>query len=488
MRQSTSEVEERFSMKRTKRHSRKNEYGYVLVLIAGLIVTILAETLTGHVITDNRMREASYEAEVRMTAIQQEFRTCITVTDSMALILRETQGDVRDFEYIARSITDQNVPVSSVQLAPDGKVTYIYPEEGNEAGKIDLFADPDRKEEAEYARDTGETMVAGPFELRQGGNGMAIRKPVYLGTDQSEDSFWGFSIVILMTSKLLSEAHIDRLNTYGYKYRLTQTFRGRTSTVDENFSGEFHHPIEESRQLYGKTWTLSLEPRSGWMLSYVAVFIAAALLAITALAAALVWTSQRLKGQNEYQDLSAPAPDSDELTGLLCRDGYDRLVQAYMADHKTPCIMVAMDVNHFRLFNDLYGHAAGDRLLVSLAVELKLLSGNDAYVSRNRGDDFQIFFIETETPAFEKLRTFIGASHAFSFEGKNYTFSLSAGYAVYPEQAEDFQQLCRKANRALCYTKLVAGESFCCYEEHMEHDLLRAEHETMIMEGKEEKQ
>ena len=43
--------------------------------------------------------------------------------------------------------------IESVQLAPHGVVTDIYPAEGNEAGKIDLLHDKDRGEISCYARD-----------------------------------------------------------------------------------------------------------------------------------------------------------------------------------------------------------------------------------------------------------------------------------------------------------------------------------------------
>ena len=51
----------------------------------------------------------------------------------------------------------------------------VYPEEGNEAGKIDLFNDADRGEISRYARDNHIEIMQGPFQLEQGGYGMAVR-------------------------------------------------------------------------------------------------------------------------------------------------------------------------------------------------------------------------------------------------------------------------------------------------------------------------
>ncbi len=67
--------------------------------------------------------------------------------------------------------------IESVQLAPNGVVTDIYPADGNEAGKIDLLHDKDRGKISCYARDNHTIITQGPFELKQGGYGIAVRNP-----------------------------------------------------------------------------------------------------------------------------------------------------------------------------------------------------------------------------------------------------------------------------------------------------------------------
>ena len=76
--------------------------------------------------------------------------------------------------------------IDSVQLAPDGVVTDIYPAEGNEVGKIDLIHDKDRGEISCYARDHHTFISQGPFELKQGGYGIAVRNPVYLNDENGQ--------------------------------------------------------------------------------------------------------------------------------------------------------------------------------------------------------------------------------------------------------------------------------------------------------------
>lgn len=59
--------------------------------------------------------------------------------------------------------------VQSIQLAPNGIVTEIYPEVGNEAGKIDLIHDETRGDIVNYGIDNNIVVMQGPFELKQGG-------------------------------------------------------------------------------------------------------------------------------------------------------------------------------------------------------------------------------------------------------------------------------------------------------------------------------
>ena len=62
---------------------------------------------------------------------------------------------------------------------------------GNETGKIDLLNDEKRSEISNYAKKYHTTITQGPFELKQGGSGIAIRNPVYLEDESGQEYFWG---------------------------------------------------------------------------------------------------------------------------------------------------------------------------------------------------------------------------------------------------------------------------------------------------------
>ena len=69
----------------------------------------------------------------------------------------------KKFDTIAENLMSDSI--ESVQLAPNGVVTDIYPANGNEAGKIDLIHDKDRGKISCYARDNHTIIMQGTFKF-----------------------------------------------------------------------------------------------------------------------------------------------------------------------------------------------------------------------------------------------------------------------------------------------------------------------------------
>ena len=97
--------------------------------------------------------------------IKNEITNGIEITDTLKQILISEDGEIRQFETIAGNLMSDSI--ESVQLAPNGVVTDIYPANENEAGKIDLIHDKDRGKISCYARDNHTIITQGPFKLKQ---------------------------------------------------------------------------------------------------------------------------------------------------------------------------------------------------------------------------------------------------------------------------------------------------------------------------------
>ena len=102
----------------------------------------------------------------------------MAITESLEQIIISEDGQCDKFYEVAENLFSDSI--ESIQLAPEGVVTNIYPEDGNQSGKIDLLHDEARKNYVQYAVDNDIAVLQGPFSLKQGGSGIAIRNPVFL--------------------------------------------------------------------------------------------------------------------------------------------------------------------------------------------------------------------------------------------------------------------------------------------------------------------
>lgn len=109
-----------------------------------LVVFLLGICLVGLILykTDTHEKEqkritAQLNASTYGDRIKNEIINGIEITDILKQILISEKGDFNQFDTIAENIMSDSI--ESIQLAPDGIVTDIYPAEGNEAGKMTCF-------------------------------------------------------------------------------------------------------------------------------------------------------------------------------------------------------------------------------------------------------------------------------------------------------------------------------------------------------------
>jgi diguanylate cyclase (GGDEF)-like protein len=106
-------------------------------------------------------------------------------------------------------------------------------------------------------------------------------------------------------------------------------------------------------------------------------------------------------------------------------------------------IFTMIDIDHFKDINDVYGHAAGDKILIQVALTLQELARKTDYIIRWGGEEFVIVSKYTDRAEASVLANrFLEAVAATTFSvGDNMTLSLtcSLGYACYPLNKEHLQ-------------------------------------------------
>ncbi len=120
---------------------------------------------------------------------------------------------------------------------------------------------------------------------------------------------------------------------------------------------------------------------------------------------------------------------SDQLTGVMNRNAYERNLSSLYAEGKSATI-IAVDVNGLKEANDTEGHAAGDRLIIETAHALANEFGNER-VFRTGGDEFLVVlqdYSEKEvTDDINLVKDYLESEHVSSSIGYAYTDSLNSG-------------------------------------------------------------
>lgn len=127
--------------------------------------------------------------------------------------------------------------------------------------------------------------------------------------------------------------------------------------------------------------------------------------------------------------------------------------------------LVLLDIDHFKRFNDQYGHAAGDAVLVALAGLLRNhLRGSDV-VCRYGGEEFLLLLPDSELEGaclrLEELRVHVQSLQVFHESQALPTITLSMGLALYPIHGEQAIELTAAADEAL-YRAKNAGRNRVC--------------------------
>ena len=187
----------------------------------------------------------------------------IDITNSFEQIVISENGKISMFSKVAENMMADYI--QSIQIAPDGVVTEIYPEAGNETGKIDLIHDKERGKISCYARDNDVITMQGPFSLKQGGTGIAVRNPVYVEQKNGERTFWGFTIVIIRVPDIFADS-IKSLTDFSYEYKLSKSIAPWDETYEEVYGSvvEMIDPVTYTFELGDSQWVLEVMPENGW--------------------------------------------------------------------------------------------------------------------------------------------------------------------------------------------------------------------------------
>ena len=165
---------------------------------------------------------------------------------------------------------------------------------------------------------------------------------------------------------------------------------------------------------------------------------------------------------------------TDGLTGLFRR----RYLQEKLEEEIDRCnkmslkfVFLMLDLDHFKNYNDRYGHLVGDGLLSSVAGILKDNLRQVDIVARYGGEEFAIILPNTDREEAKfissRLRQSIEQAHIEAY-GENLQITISIGASIFPSDAKESQELIDKADQAM-YRAKQSGRNqvrFCHENNH----------------------
>jgi len=148
---------------------------------------------------------------------------------------------------------------------------------------------------------------------------------------------------------------------------------------------------------------------------------------------------------------------SDPLTGLLNRDALLAELTARL-DDPTQCAVAVLyiDLDKFKVVNDVLGHAAGDRLLVSAARRIQRAVGSEGLIARFGGDEFLVVCTTGDDRARAgRLADAIVQvfDDSFRMDGEEFSITASIGIALSPGDGDRPQVLIQAADAAMYDSK-----------------------------------
>lgn len=166
--------------------------------------------------------------------------------------------------------------------------------------------------------------------------------------------------------------------------------------------------------------------------------------------------------------------NTDELTNIPNRRYFQTILRrefAHAQRFNTPFSVIMIDIDHFKRYNDTFGHLNGDLTLTRVATILLQNTRGIDLVARFGGEEFIILLSNTNKEAAylvaEKLRNAV-ADEEFSLNVTSdekiiEKVSISLGLAAYPTDSQGLDTLIEKADRALYAAKATGRNRTICW-------------------------
>lgn len=228
------------------------------------LVALGALLLTLALLNRSLDRQTQREAQLQLSELSQRIESAISnrQVEARALVTHLADNPnltQAQYEHFLNRLLTNPELYTNIAAAPDLRIEYIYPVTGNQAALGLYYPNvPSQWPAIQSMLNTGETVLIGPINLAQGGQGFIIHEPVY-----NADGLWGIIAAVLPLDRLLGFAGLTEL-TQRYRVNIEAWLVSQPGTPINVWGTPFDQApwISVNTNIPNGMWDIKLLPRN----------------------------------------------------------------------------------------------------------------------------------------------------------------------------------------------------------------------------------
>lgn len=427
-------------------NNKKSISSFFIGSISGLavfIVILISIFLKFQVDSKEKYIEALRELSDLKFSMENIFTERLALAKGVVALVK-VNPDIsnEEFSVFSTSLLGDDDLIRNITLLKGTIISYVHPyEENKSALGVDLARVEGQKNQIIRVRETKEPLITGVINLVQGGRGIIFRMPIFTG-----EAYWGQVSTVINADRLFDLLEINDLTK---KYDISIKRVRDSNFSDEVIYGEeevfFYREIELEVRFANARWLIGAIPKNT---NYMQIQKVWGAIIFSLLASILI--GYIIGYTYHIKNLMKKLAFTDSLTGLQSRlslsDNFDRIAQ--MVD-KLNCSsgVLVVDINDFKYINDTYGHIIGDEVLIQFAKRVSGTLNSEDIMLRIGGDEFLILLANIKSDrALDAIKDEVNRiqmllERDWTINEKSIKVKASIGYALYPNDAKDIDEL-----------------------------------------------